>query len=99
MAVRAAATLSFICPKPGLYTGDGRDYCGDIRIASLGLPEAWTPTWPANSGELNQPEPQQLPMLARAATTATKAVTAAWRWWAGPMAWLARRCWRRGQRC
>lgn len=65
VAVRAAATLSFICPKPGLYTGDGRDYCGDIRIASLGLPEAWTPTWPANSGELNQPEQQRLPMLAR----------------------------------
>lgn len=65
VAVRATATLSFICPKPGLYTGDGRDYCGDIRIASLGLPEAWTPGWPANSGELNQPDPHRLPMLAR----------------------------------
>lgn len=35
--IRASHTLSFIAAKPGLYTGDGPDYCGTIRIADLGL--------------------------------------------------------------
>ncbi|MCL2075055.1 MAG: NAD(P)H-hydrate dehydratase [Betaproteobacteria bacterium] len=33
----ASHTLTFIAAKPGLYTGDGPDYCGEIRIADLGL--------------------------------------------------------------
>jgi ADP-dependent NAD(P)H-hydrate dehydratase / NAD(P)H-hydrate epimerase len=37
VAVRADATLSFICGKPGLYTGRGRALAGDVRIDRLGL--------------------------------------------------------------
>lgn len=36
-AIRASHTISFIAGKPGLYTGDGPDHCGEISIASLGL--------------------------------------------------------------
>jgi len=35
--IQASHTLSFIAAKPGLYTGDGPDYCGCIRIADLEL--------------------------------------------------------------
>ena len=35
--IQASHTLSFIAAKPGLYTGDGPDFCGEIRIASLDL--------------------------------------------------------------
>jgi hydroxyethylthiazole kinase-like uncharacterized protein yjeF len=35
--IRASHTISFIAGKPGLYTGDGPDYCGEISIATLGL--------------------------------------------------------------
>lgn len=35
--VNASHTLSFIAAKPGLYTGDGPDHCGEIRIANLDL--------------------------------------------------------------
>ncbi|WP_209022662.1 NAD(P)H-hydrate dehydratase [Rhodocyclus gracilis] len=35
--VRASHTLSFIAAKPGLLTGDGPDYCGQLRVDSLGL--------------------------------------------------------------
>lgn len=37
VAVRATHTLSFIGGKPGLYTLDGPDHCGEISIADLGL--------------------------------------------------------------
>ncbi len=37
MAVGASRTLTFIAGKPGLYTGDGPDHCGEIRIDTLGL--------------------------------------------------------------
>jgi ADP-dependent NAD(P)H-hydrate dehydratase / NAD(P)H-hydrate epimerase len=36
-AVRATVTLSFICGKPGLYTGLGRAAAGEVRIAPIGL--------------------------------------------------------------
>ena len=36
-AVRAAVTLSFIARKQGLYTGDARDYCGNIKFSDLGV--------------------------------------------------------------
>lgn len=36
-AIRATHTLSFITAKPGLYTADGPDHCGEIRVADLGL--------------------------------------------------------------
>lgn len=39
--VEATHTLTFIAAKPGLYTADGPDHCGEIRLEPLGLhPEA-----------------------------------------------------------
>jgi len=35
--IRASHTLSFIAAKPGLFTGDGPDCCGTLRIAGLDL--------------------------------------------------------------
>jgi hydroxyethylthiazole kinase-like uncharacterized protein yjeF len=37
VAVRATHTLSFIGGKPGLYTLDGPDHCGDVSVVNLGL--------------------------------------------------------------
>ncbi|OHC70405.1 MAG: NAD(P)H-hydrate dehydratase [Rhodocyclales bacterium RIFCSPLOWO2_02_FULL_63_24] len=37
VAVRATHTLSFIGGKPGLYTLDGPDHCGEVSVANLGL--------------------------------------------------------------
>jgi hydroxyethylthiazole kinase-like uncharacterized protein yjeF len=37
-AVRADVTVTFGLPKIGLYTYPGREYCGDIRVADIGLP-------------------------------------------------------------
>lgn len=36
-AIRAAATLTFIGAKPGLYTGQGRDFAGTVTTDDLGL--------------------------------------------------------------
>ena len=36
-AVRATHTLSFIGGKPGLYTLDGPDHCGEVSVADLDL--------------------------------------------------------------
>ncbi|WP_371325473.1 NAD(P)H-hydrate dehydratase [Dechloromonas sp. ZY10] len=36
--IRASHTLSFIAGKPGLWTANGPDCCGEIRIADLDLP-------------------------------------------------------------
>jgi hydroxyethylthiazole kinase-like uncharacterized protein yjeF len=42
--INASHTLSFIAAKPGFYTADGADCCGQIRIDALGLsPEAALP--------------------------------------------------------
>jgi len=38
-AIRASHTLTFIAAKPGLFTGDGPDHCGDIQVAPLDLPQ------------------------------------------------------------
>jgi ADP-dependent NAD(P)H-hydrate dehydratase / NAD(P)H-hydrate epimerase len=40
VAVRATLTLSFICGKPGLYTGRGRAMAGEVRVEGLGLDES-----------------------------------------------------------
>lgn len=37
VAVRATHTLSFIGGKPGLYTLDGPDHCGEVSVIDLGL--------------------------------------------------------------
>ncbi len=36
-AIRASSTATFIALKPGLLTGDGPDFCGDVTVHSLGL--------------------------------------------------------------
>ena len=48
VAVRATHTITFLGDKPGLHTGDGRDYAGQVRVAGLDLeprhlpaPAAW----------------------------------------------------------
>ena len=35
--IQASHTITFIAGKPGLLTADGPDYCGEIRVADLGL--------------------------------------------------------------
>lgn len=37
VAVRATHTITFIAHKPGLFTLDGPDHCGEITVADLGL--------------------------------------------------------------
>lgn len=45
--IRANATLGFLTLKPGMFTANGRDSCGDIWLDTLGVsidvrPTAWT---------------------------------------------------------
>ena len=37
--VRAKLTCSFVCPKIGTLTGPGIDYCGELHICDLGIPQ------------------------------------------------------------
>src|SRR5262249_14851073 len=46
-AVRATHTITFIALKPGLLTLDGPDYCGEIRVADLGLELKGANAWVA----------------------------------------------------
>jgi hydroxyethylthiazole kinase-like uncharacterized protein yjeF len=39
-AIRADHTITFIALKPGLLTGDGPDYCGELHVADLGIDTA-----------------------------------------------------------
>lgn len=39
--IRATHTISFIAAKPGLFTGDGPDHCGEIHVAALDLNPAF----------------------------------------------------------
>ena len=48
VAVRADHTITFIADKPGLHSGDGRDYSGKVQVAALDIdarhfpaPHAW----------------------------------------------------------
>ena len=52
-AIQATHTITFIADKPGLHTGDGRDYAGQVRVASLGLSEQ---TFPSSDMMLNRTE-------------------------------------------
>lgn len=40
IAVRAAATVSFIALKQGMFTADGVDCCGEVHFEGLGVPAA-----------------------------------------------------------
>lgn len=36
-SVRASVTLTYIAAKPGLYTADGPDLCGEVMVDALGI--------------------------------------------------------------
>jgi len=55
--IQASNTITFLCHKPGLLTGDGADYAGTISLATLDHP-GWQAS--AAEGELNQPSAQLL---------------------------------------
>ena len=38
-AVKAAATVTFTCPKPGLYLGEGGPLAGEVKCARIGIPQ------------------------------------------------------------
>ena len=38
--IRAAATATFICLKPGLLTADGPDFCGHVSVHSLDIEDS-----------------------------------------------------------
>jgi NAD(P)H-hydrate repair Nnr-like enzyme with NAD(P)H-hydrate epimerase domain len=48
-AVRATHTISFIGGKPGLYTLDGPDHCGEVTVDDLGLSLHGFPRRPARA--------------------------------------------------
>jgi ADP-dependent NAD(P)H-hydrate dehydratase / NAD(P)H-hydrate epimerase len=52
--VRARATLGFLALQPGLFTGQGRDVCGDVWFNTLG-------TLPINEGDAWLGKPDTLP--------------------------------------
>ena len=39
IAVQADETVTFSCAKPGLLTGQGKLYAGQLTIADIGIPE------------------------------------------------------------
>ncbi len=42
--VLADATVTFQWPKPGHFLGEGMDACGELVVASIGIPEKYAPT-------------------------------------------------------
>lgn len=53
--VVATHTLTFIAAKPGLFTGRGRDYAGEVFVAPIGL-DAWQKAPNDGVPRLNAPE-------------------------------------------
>jgi NAD(P)H-hydrate epimerase len=41
-AIRASVTVTFIGLKQGCFLGMARDYCGELELADLGVPAAWS---------------------------------------------------------
>lgn len=59
--LRAQHTLTFLAAKPGLWTGEGRDYCGKIDVFVLSVDKN-----PALAeGEINRPSLSSLQQLVR----------------------------------
>ena len=70
VAVRAAATLTFIAGKTGLYTGRARDLVGHLRVADIAVPAACFDGIPVDARRLGA---EHLPgLLPRRARTAHK---------------------------
>lgn len=38
VAIRATKTVTFVAPKPGFVTEQGREYCGEVIIMDIGVP-------------------------------------------------------------
>jgi ADP-dependent NAD(P)H-hydrate dehydratase / NAD(P)H-hydrate epimerase len=53
IAVRATATVTFVAHKRGLFTGAAMDYCGDLTLDTLGLPETLYTTCDADANLLD----------------------------------------------
>jgi hydroxyethylthiazole kinase-like uncharacterized protein yjeF len=51
--IRASHTLTFIAAKPGLFTADGPDHCGQVTVATLGLDAG---TFDGSPGRIVAPE-------------------------------------------
>lgn len=51
-AIAATHTLTFIADKPGLHTADGRDYAGEVHVATLGIESRHFPA--SSRMQLNQ---------------------------------------------
>jgi hydroxyethylthiazole kinase-like uncharacterized protein yjeF len=43
VAIQASHTITFIGDKPGLHTGNGRDYAGKVEVADLGIAKRFYP--------------------------------------------------------
>lgn len=55
-AVRATHTLALLTLKPGLFTAEGRDHCGEVWLDALGESPAAPPTaWLAGAGDAALP--------------------------------------------
>ena len=52
LAVRASHTLSLLTLKPGLFTGHGRDLCGQVWLESLQAPQDAPPKLPTPAARL-----------------------------------------------
>lgn len=48
LAVAATHTITFICDKPGLRSGEGVDYAGEVTVATLGIDPSHLPEAAAN---------------------------------------------------
>lgn len=60
IAVKAAATISFIGIKRGMYTGQAAEYCGEIVFDSLSVPEAVYAQQPMEVQRIQYDECKQL---------------------------------------
>ena len=52
VAIQASHTVTFIGDKPGLHTGDGRDYAGTVLVADLDIDPK---LFPVSNMDLNHP--------------------------------------------
>lgn len=43
VAIRACHTITYIADKPGLHTGSGKDFAGQVSITNLGVPDDFYP--------------------------------------------------------
>jgi hypothetical protein len=91
--VRARATLSLLACKPGLHTGAGRDFAGDVWFDDLGIDTAEARparAWPGGKTSTAPCPPAPTPVTRAASVTSSSS--------AARGAWAVRRGWPRTQR-